>query len=349
MAIHRQTITDSTTGEDVMKKILFFRGLLCLMLAVAAPTDFAHAQSAATGANQYPTKTIRFVIPFSAGGLSDILGRIVGQKLSESVGQPVIMDNRPGASGNIGAELVAKAPPDGYVLLINSINYVINPGLIRPPFDPIKDFAAVSLIASGPPLVLAVHPSLPVKSVKELVALAKTRPGELNFANSGIGTSPHLAGELLRHMTGIKIVQVPYRGSVQSIYAVIGGEVAVIFPNLTVALPHMKSGKLRALAVTSIKRAPAAPELPTMDESGLRGFEVNGFIGLLAPAATPPAIVSRLNSEIVKMRKQSDFVERFESNGMEPVASAPEPFARYMEREIAKWDKVIKTAGVRAE
>jgi len=332
-----------------MKNNAVVRSLLYSVLAVVAPAGVAHAQSTAAGAKQYPTKTIRFVIPFSAGGLSDILGRLVGQKLSESVGQPVIMDNRAGASGNIGAELVAKAPPDGYTLLINSINYVINPGLMRPPFDPIRDFAAVSLIASGPPLVLAVHPSMPVKSVKELVALAKARPGELNFANSGIGTSPHLAGELLRHTTGIKIVQVPYKGSVQSIYAVISGEVAVIFPNLTVALPHVKTGKLRALAVTSIKRAPTAPELPTMDESGLRGFEVNGFIGLLAPAATPPAIVSLLNSEIVKMRQQPDFVERFESNGMEPVASAPEPFTRYMEHEIAKWDKVIKAAGVRAE
>ena len=332
-----------------MKNNAFFRGLLCSVLAVVAPAGVAHAQSIAAGAKQYPTRTIRFVIPFSAGGFSDILGRIIGQKLSESVGQPVIMDNRPGASGNIGAELVAKAPPDGYTLLINSINYVINPGLIRPPFDPIRDFAAVSLIASGPPLVLAVHPSMPVKSVKELVALAKARPGELNFANSGIGTSPHLAGELLRDMTGIKIVQVPYKGSVQSIYAVISGEVAVTFPNLTVALPHMKTGKLRALAVTSIKRAAAAAELPTMDESGLRGFEVNGFIGLLAPAATPPAIVSLLNGEIVKMRKQPDFVERFESSGMEPVASAPESFTRYMEHEIAKWNKIIKAAGVRAE
>ena len=332
-----------------MKNNALFRGLLWSVLAVAAATSVAHAQGTATGAKAYPTKAIRFVIPFSAGGFSDILGRIIGQKLSESVGQPVIMDNRPGASGNIGAELVAKAPPDGYTLLINSINYVINPGLIRPPFDPIRDFAAISLIASGPPLVLAVHPSMPVKSVRELVALAKARPGELNFANSGIGTSPHLAGELLRDMTGIKIVQVPYKGSVQSIYAVISGEVAVTFPNLTVALPHMKTGKLRALAVTSIKRAPTAPELPTMNESGLRGFEVSGFIGLLAPAATPPAIVSLLNSEIVKMRKQPDFVERFEGSGMEPVASAPELFTRYMEREIAKWDKVIKAAGVRAE
>ena len=332
-----------------MKKTLFFQGLLCSTLAVAATAEVAHAQGTAAGTKPYPARTIRFVIPFSAGGFSDILGRIIGQKLSESVGQPVIMDNRPGASGNIGAELVAKAPPDGYTLLINSINYVINPGLIRPPFDPIRDFAAVSLIASGPPLVLAVHPSMPVKSVKELVALAKARPGELNFANSGIGTSPHLAGELLRDMTGIKIVQVPYKGSVQSIYAVISGEVAVTFPNLTVALPHMKTGKLRALAVTSIKRAAAAAELPTMDESGLRGFEVNGFIGLLAPAATPPAIVSLLNGEIVKMRKQPDFVERFESSGMEPVASAPDSFTRYMEHEIAKWNKIIKAAGVRAE
>ena len=192
-----------------MKDDAFFRGLLCALLAGATPAGVAHAQGTAVGAKQYPAKTIRFVIPFSAGGFSDILGRIVGQKLSESVGQPVIMDNRAGASGNIGAELVARAPPDGYTLLINSINYVINPGLLRPPFDPIRDFAAVSLIASGPPLVLAVHPSMPVRSVRELVALAKARPGELSFANSGIGTSPHLAGELLRHTTGINIVQVP--------------------------------------------------------------------------------------------------------------------------------------------
>jgi tripartite-type tricarboxylate transporter receptor subunit TctC len=325
-----------------MTAFSWLRDAFALMALLAVVP--AMAQSPA-----YPNRAIRFVIPFSAGGLSDILGRIVAQKLSESVGQPVISDNRPGASGNIGAELVAKAPPDGYTLLINSINYVISPGLTRPPFHPLRDFAAVSLIADGPPLVLAVHPSMPVKSVKDLVSLAKARPGQLNVAHSGVGTSPHLAAELLRHMTGIDIVQVPYRGSVQSIYAVISGEVAVTFPNLTVALPQLKTGKLRALAITSARRSPAAPELPTMIEAGLREFEVNGFIGLLAPAATPREIVNFLSAEIVKMRKQPDFVERYAGHGMNAVASTPEAFALYMEREINKWSALIKAANIKPE
>ncbi len=310
--------------------------LMAALMLVLANASFAQS---------YPNKPLRFVVPFPAGGFSDITGRVVGQKLSESLGQPVVSDNRPGASGNIGAEIVAKAAPDGYTLLINSINFVINPSVIKAPFDPIKDFAGVSLIASGPPLVLTVAASSPWKAVKDVIAAARAQPGKLNFANSGPGSSPHLSIELLKSMTGINVVQVPYKGASLAIASLISGDIAVVFPNLPVILPHLKGGRVRGLAVTSARRSPALPDLPTMAESGLPGFDVSGFLGLLAPARTPRAIVRQLNSELSRMARQQDFIERFAGFGMEPVGSTTEACDRFTRDQIAKWAKVLKDAG----
>lgn len=312
--------------------------LLGAALLVLVAADGARAQA-------YPSKPIRFIIPFPASGFSDILGRIVAQKLSESVGQPVVNDNRPGASGNIGAEMVAKAQPDGYTLLINAFNYVINPSVMQLSFDPLKDFAAVSLIADGPPQVLAVGPSSPYRSVQEVIAAARARPGQLNFATAGTGTSPHLAVELLRSMTGIDVVMIPYKGSVLAVSAVVSGEIAVSIPNLPTVLPLLKSGKLRGLAVTSAKRSSSVPELPTMIESGFPGFEMGGFLGLLAPLKTPRGIIQKLNSEMVVLTKQRDFIDRLDTFGMQPVGSTPEEFAQFMRDQIAKWARVFKSAG----
>lgn len=321
--------------------------VLALVLAPLVASVSAMAQSSSQNTGQpYPTRPLRFVVPFPAGGFSDITGRVVAQKLSESVGQPVVSDNRPGASGNIGADIVAKAAPDGYTLLINSINYVINPGVLKAPFDPIKDFAGVSLIASGPPLVVSVSASSPWKSVQDVITAAKAQPGKLNFANSGLGSSPHLSIELLKSMTGINVVQVPFKGAALAIGSLINGDVAVVFPNLPVVLPHLKSGRVRGLAVTSARRSSALPDLPTMEESGLPGFDVSGFLGLLAPAKTPRAIIRRLNSEIVKMTRQQDFTSRFAGFGMEPVGSTPEEIEKFTREQIARWAKVLRQAGV---
>lgn len=299
----------------------------------------------ATGSDAYPNKPIRFIVPFPSGGFSDILGRFVGQKLSESVRQPVVIDNRPGASGNIGAEIVAKAPPNGYTLLINSLNYVINPSVLQLPFDPLKDFVPVSLIADGPPLIMVVNPASAYRSVQDVITLARSKPGQLNFATAGPGTSTHLAAELFRTMAGIVIVLVPYKGGTAEFSSVVSGETAVNFPLLPAALPLLQGGRLRALAVTSAKRSPALPELPTMAESGLPGFEAANFLGLVAPANTPRSIILKLHIEIASMSRQRDFVERLERFGMQPVGSTPDEFEKFIEQQIRKWAGVVRTAG----
>jgi tripartite-type tricarboxylate transporter receptor subunit TctC len=301
--------------------------------------------SYAAGAHAYPTKPIRFVIPFPAGGFSDVTGRVVAHKLSEAVGQPIISDNRPGASGNIGAEIVARATPDGYTLLINAINYVINPSVIKPPFDPIHDFAGVSLIASGPPLVMTVNASSPWKTVKDVIAAARAQPGKLNFATSGPGSSPHLAIELLKSTAGIDVVQVPFKGAALALTSVISGDVAVVFPNLPVVLPHLKTGRLRAVAVSSAKRSPALPEVPTFTEAGLHGFDIQNFLGLLAPRKTPRFIIDRLSREIAAITRQADFIEQYSVFGMEPVGSGPEEMDRFTREQITKWSAVLRQAG----
>lgn len=312
-----------------------------LAMAVVAPCIAHGAQAPA-----YPSKPIRIIIPFGAGGFSDIVSRIVGQKLSESMGQPVVNDNRPGASGIIGTDIVAKSSPDGYTLLLSSFNHVVNPSMMKLPYDPIKDFAAISLIADGPPLVMMVNPASPVKTVQQLVDLAKARPGQLNYGSTGIGTSGHLIGELFKLEAKIDMVHIAYRSSNLSIPAVISGEVNMVSTYMPTALPHVRSGRLVAIAVTGARRSAVLPDVPTMVESGVSGVVVSGFAGFLAPAATPPAIIKQLHQEIVKMSKSADFIKRYTSYDMTPVASTPQELVTYTRQEIAKWAKVIKAADI---
>jgi tripartite-type tricarboxylate transporter receptor subunit TctC len=305
----------------------------------------AHAQSHAS----WPIKPVRLVVPFPAGGFSDLLVRLVTPKLTERLGQPAVIDNRPGASGNIGADIVAKAPPDGYVLLVNSGNFASNAALLSNlPFDSIRDFAPVTLLAETP-LVLVVHPSLPVKSVKELVALAKSRRGDLNYASSGVGTTGHLAAELLKSMAGIDMVHIAYKGSGPNMTAVLSGEVAATFPNLPPAVPHIRNGKLRALAVTSARRSQLLEQIPTIAESGYPGYDLAGWIGVAAPAGTPPDIVKRLHAEFVGVLNLPETRAQYIQQGADPVGSTPREFGRYVESQIARLRKIGASAGVKPE
>lgn len=297
--------------------------------------------------DSYPNKPVRMVIPFAAGGFSDVVGRIVTQKLSENIGQPVVADNRPGASGIIGSEIVARATPDGYTLLLNSFNHVVNPSLMRLPYDPIKGFTVISMIAGGPPLVMMVNPSSPIKSVKDLIATAKQRPGQLNYGSSGIGTSGHLIGELFKLRTGVDIVHVAYKSSGASMTAIVAGEVNMVSAYMPVVLPQVQSGRLRALAVTSARRSPVLPDVPTMAEAGVKGIEVIGFAGLLGPPNMPAPLVKRLHGETIRLAKDPDFAKRYAAYDMDPVATSGPEFIRYMQREIDLWAEVIRSAGIK--
>ena len=306
----------------------------------------------ATGAwgQAHPAKPIRLVVPFPAGGTTDILARAVGQKLTEAWGQPVVVDNRPGAGGNIGAELVAKAAPDGYTLLMGTVGtHAINASLYaKMPYDHIKDFAPVILVA-GVPNVLVVNPAVPVNSVQELIAYAKANPGRLNFASSGSGTSIHLSGELFKVMAGVQMTHIPYKGSAPALQDLIGGQVQLMFDNLPSALPQIKGGKLRALAVTSAARAAALPDVPTVAEAGLPGFEASSWFGVLAPAGTPVAIIARLNAEIAKWLASPEAREKLASQGANAAGGSPEDFAKHIAAETAKWQKVVKESGAKVD
>lgn len=322
--------------------------------ALVAPFVFAAVPGATAFAAQspdavYPNKPIRFVIPFPPLGFSEVIGRIVGDNLAANVRQTVVHDVRPGASGNIGAAIVAKALPDGYTLLVNSFNFVANPGAMLLPFDPIRDFAPVSLIADGMPVILLVNRTAAFRSVNDLVAAARARPGELNFATSGHGTSSHLSIEMLKSLTGIRVVQVPYKGTILSFTALMGGDITASWAYLSTALPFLKSGQLRGLATTGTRRSASVRDLPTMVELGFHNFTLTGFVGLLAPAKTPPGIVERLNREMAAIAKQQDFIDRVTVYDMQPVASAPQAFEEYMRREIARWSKVLRDAGHRPQ
>ena len=305
---------------------------------------------AAVGADaqqQYPAKSVRLIVPFAPGGSTDIIGRTVALKLNELWGQTVLVDNRPGGSTVIGTDIVAKSPPDGYTLLVTPAPFTIVPSLAaRLPYDPAKDFEPITLINTTP-LVLVVNPGVPAKSVKELIALAKAKPGALNFGSSGSGGSNHLAGELFNAMAGVKMVHIPYKGNAPALTELIGGHVDVVYNGLTSALPFIKSGKLRALAVTSLKRAGALPEMPTLDEAGLKGFQAVAWNGLVAPARTPRNVVAKVNADVTKIVKSPELVERLKAEGSDPVGSTPEQFAGFLNDEIAKWRKVIQFAGVK--
>ena len=305
---------------------------------------------AAAQAQDYPTKPIRVVVPFPAGGATDILARAAAQKMTEAWGQSVVVDNRPGAGGNIGSELVAKAAPDGYTLEMGTVGtHAINPSLYaKMPYDHVKDFAPVILVA-GVPNVLVVNPAVPANSVQELIAYAKANPGKLNFASSGSGTSIHLSGELFKVMAGVQMTHIPYKGSAPALQDLLGGQVQLMFDNLPPSLPQIKAGKLRALGVTSAARAPALPDVPTIAESGLPGFEASSWFGLLAPAGTPPAIIAKINAEIGKWLATPEAREKLLAAGANAAGGTPEDFARHIAAETAKWAKVVKESGAKVD
>lgn len=301
-------------------------------------------------AQGFPTKAIRMIVPFPPGGPNDILGRVVAQKLTDQIGQQVVVDNRGGAGGIIGAELAARAAPDGYTLLLGgTASLSINPSLHRKlPYDPIKDFAPVSLVGTAPS-ILITHPSVPVKTVKQLIDLAKAKPGHLNFASAGIGTPPHLAGELFKSMAGVDMVHVPYKGGGPALTDLLAGQVGIYFSGISSALPFVREGRLRGIAVTSARRTAVMPEMPTIAESGLPGYEVGNWYAIVAPAATPKAIVIRLNHEIVKTLAVPDVKKRFIELAADTLGSTPEELTAYNRSEISKWAKVIKSAGIKPE
>jgi tripartite-type tricarboxylate transporter receptor subunit TctC len=310
----------------------------------------ALALSAATHAQVYPAKPLRMIVAYPPGGGTDIVGRMLAQKLSESLGQSVVVENRGGASGNIGTELAARAAPDGYTILMGNVApNAINVSLFKDlPFDPVADFAPVSLVASTPN-ILVVHPSTPARTVKEVVALAKAKPGTLNFASAGVGSSSHLAGELFRILAGADIVHVPYKGAGPAMVDVLSGQVQLYFATMPAAMPHVKRGKLAPVAVTSARRSQALPDLPTIAESGVPGYEASTWYGVLAPAHMPSAVVARLHGDIVKILADAALHARLADQGFDPVGSSPEEFGAYIKSEILKWGKVIRDAGIRPE
>ena len=318
------------------------RRLLLATLAAASATLLPLPGAA----QSYPTKPITMIVPFSAGGTTDILARIVGQALSTELGQSVIIDNRAGAGGNIGGQLAARAPADGYTLFMGTVGtHAINEALYKKmPFNPIKDFAPLSRVANVPNLLVA-HPAQPFKTVPELIAYAKANPGKVNFGSSGSGSSIHLSGELFRSMTGLDMVHVPYKGSAPAVNDLLGNQIAIMFDNMPSAIQHVRAGKLRPIAVTTAKRSPELPDVPTIAESGVPGYEATSWFGLFAVAGTPAPIVTQLNKALVKVLNQPDVKAKIAAQGGEVVAETPEQFAAFIKAETAKWGKVVKESG----
>ena len=320
-----------------MKYRIAYLAALCVVSGVAQAAD------------TYPSRPIRMIVAYPPGGGTDQVGRVMADQLSQTLGQNVVVDNRGGATGNIGTELAARAVPDGYTLLMGNVApNAVNVSLFKKlGFDPVKDFAPVSLVAVTPNS-LVTNPSIPVKTVKELIAYAKAKPGALNFPSAGVGSSSHLAGEMLKSMTGISMVHIPFKGGGPALVAVIAGEVQIMFATMPAAMPHVKSGKVKPVAVTTAKRSQAMPDLPTIAESGVKGYEASTWYGLLAPARTPQAIVTRLHGDTVKILA-GPTRQRLEVQGFEPEGGTPAEFTAYIKSEIIKWAKVIKDAGIPAE
>jgi tripartite-type tricarboxylate transporter receptor subunit TctC len=316
-----------------------FKALVVVVLA---------AWTAPAPAQPYPNKPIRFLVGFVAGGTNDIVARALAQKLTENMGQSVVVENRAGANTAIATEVAARAAPDGYSILLNAAGHATNPALMKLPFDSIRDFAFVSLVAEAPNIVV-VHPSFPPRNVPELIALSKKRPGQINFASSGTGTTVHLSAELFQYMTGIKWVHIPYKGGGPAAIELIAGQTQIMFSNMPTVIQYVRDGRLRALAVTGARRAPAAPELPTVAESGVPGYAVTAWYGVSAPAKTPRAIVERLHSEIVRALSAPDLRERLTSQGADPNPMTPEQYTVFVQSEIVKWAKVIQAAGIKGE
>lgn len=316
---------------------------LIVGFALALAAVLAHSQA-------WPSKPIRYIVPFAPGGTTDILARTVGDKLAIALGQPVVIENKPGAGGGVGAEITAKSTPDGYTIMGGTIStHAINASLYKSlPYDPVRDFAPIVLIARVPNM-LVVHPDVPAKDVAELVALLRANPGKYTFASAGNGTSQHLSGELFKSMAGAEMQHVPYKGSPPALQDVMGGQVSMTFDNITTAWPLAKGGKLRALAVTTAKRSAIAPDVPTLAEAGLPGFEVGSWQGVFAPAGTPPDIVRRLNAEIVKILNTQEVRDKLAALGAEVVGNTPEEFATMVKAEVGKWADVVKKSGARVD
>jgi len=320
---------------------------LTLVLLAAIVSSGWHAPASAQQA--YPSKPIRIISPFAPGGGNDILCRTVAPKLAENLKQQVFVENRPGANGIIGTEAAARSAPDGYTIVLIPSGHAVNASLYRKlPYDSIKDFAPITLVGWSP-LVLAVHPSVPAKNVRELVALAKARPGQLTYVSAGVGASGHLAGALFETVTGTKMVHIPYKGMALAVSDLIGGQVSLTFGTSLSVVPHVRSGRLRALAITGAQRSPALPELPTVAESGIPGYEASLWYGFVGPAGLPPEIVHRLNSEIVSVLRLADVRERLASQGVDARSSTPEEFARLLASDLERWANVVQRAGVRVE
>jgi tripartite-type tricarboxylate transporter receptor subunit TctC len=332
-------------GCDIRREETMHRH--CTWLAGFALAAFATL----AGAQQpWPSKPIRYVVPFAAGGTTDILARTISEKLSVALGQPVIVDNKPGAGGGVGAAEVAKSPPDGYTILGGTIStHAINATLYSNlPYDPVRDFVPITLIARVPNM-LVVNNDIPAKDVAELVKLMKASPGKWSFASSGNGTSQHLSGELFKGMAGVEMQHIPYKGSPPALNDVMGGQVSMTFDNITTAWALAKGGKLRALAVTTAKRSPVAPDVPTLAESGLPGYEIGSWQGVFAPAGTPPDIVRRLNTEIVKIINMPDVQKKLIDLGAEPVGNSSEEFTVFVKAEVVKWGDVVKKSGAKVD
>ena len=319
------------------------RSIICGGLIVLAASLVGNTPASA----QYPTRSIRFIVPYAAGSAVDIVGRIIGTPLSEALGRPVVIDNRPGAAGNIGAELVAHSPPDGYTVMMTNLSHAISVTLYsKLGYDLVKDLAPVSWLAAGSYL-MTVNPSVPAKSVKELIALARARPGQLNVATTGAGI--FLASQLFQGMTGVRMTNVTYRSTPFALTALVSGEVSVGFPSTSAAFPHVTSAKLRGLAVTSARRSPITPDVPTIAEAGVPGYEASAWYGLMVPARTPPEIISRLHAESVKALNRPDVKERFGATDLEPNGSTPEQFGAHIRSEIEKWGTIVKATGLRPD
>lgn len=303
----------------------------------------------APAAPDYPTRPIRIIVPQSPGASTDLTARLVAQKLNEAFKQPIVVDNRPGASGITGTELVARAAPDGYTLMVVASSFSINPALQRKlPYDPIRDFTTVSQLSKFPNM-LAAHPSVPVKTLQDVIALAKAKPGQLNYASAGSGTGTHMTAELLKQMTGIDFVHIPYKGGGPAMAAAMGGQTQLIIGTTVGLLPHVRAGKLRAIALTSAKRSAAAPEIPTFAESGVPGYEHEPWNGMFGPARIPKPVLAKINAEVVRILHAPEVKKIFEHEGAEPVGNSPEEFAAVIKSELAKWAKVVKAAGIKPE
>ncbi|HYK12387.1 MAG TPA: tripartite tricarboxylate transporter substrate binding protein [Burkholderiales bacterium] len=317
------------------------QAVVIVSVVLAAMPSLATAQA-------YPAKPIRWISPWPAGGANDIFSRAIGQKIGESLGQQVLVDNRPGAAGTIGSDIAAKAPADGYTLVMGSSpTHAIAPALYPAlPYDPLRDFSAVTLVGSVPN-VLVLHPSVPAKTVKEFIAVAKARPGKLNFASTGNGTSQHLSAELFKFMAGLDMVHIPYKGTAPALTELVAGQVDLAFENMPALIPHIQAGRLRALAVTTTKRSAVMPELPTIAEAALPGYDASVWFGVFAPAGTPRPVVDRLHGEILKALQTQDLKSRMVAMGTDVSGMGPDDFSAYVRKEIPKWANLVKAAGVK--